>query len=186
MESEELDFVQEHKKMPVTLDLTPCDNAISRQEAIEAFQIFREYESNRSHKEWVDRIETVLNQLPPVTPQYEDIAKAFQLGLAFGFGETYDEMDRVMEELKKVCASQTKTDWIPISERLPIGDAYTGPRVWQKKVLITGYLSFDDTKELFVSEAFAKDVIFNRVPDTVVIAWMPLPKPYEPQKSEVV
>lgn len=68
MESEELDFVQEHKKMPVTLDLTPCDDAVSRQEAIEAFQMFREYESNRSNKEWVDRIETVLNQLPPVTP----------------------------------------------------------------------------------------------------------------------
>lgn len=69
MESEELDFVQEHKKIPVTLDLTQCDDAISRQEAIEAFQIFREYESNRSNKEWIDRIETVLNQLPPVNPQ---------------------------------------------------------------------------------------------------------------------
>lgn len=48
----------------------PKDNdLISRQEAVEAFQIFREYESNRSNKGWVDRIETVLNQLPPVTPQ---------------------------------------------------------------------------------------------------------------------
>ncbi len=46
-----------------------CEDAISRQNAIEAFQIFREYESNRSNKEWVDRIETVLNQLPPVNPQ---------------------------------------------------------------------------------------------------------------------
>ena len=50
-------------------DLTTCDDAISRREAIEAFQMFREYESNRSNKEWVDRIETILNQLPPVTPQ---------------------------------------------------------------------------------------------------------------------
>ena len=47
----------------------PCDDAISRQEAIEAFQMFREYESNRSHKEWVELIETVLNQLPSVRPQ---------------------------------------------------------------------------------------------------------------------
>lgn len=66
--SEELDFVQPHKKIPVTLDLTPCDNAVSRQAAVEAFQMFREYESNRSNKEWVNRIETVLNQLPPVNP----------------------------------------------------------------------------------------------------------------------
>ena len=43
-----------------------CDDAISRQAAIEAFQMFREYESNRSNKEWVDMIENVLNQLPPV------------------------------------------------------------------------------------------------------------------------
>lgn len=42
---------------------------IYRQEAIDAFQMFREYESNRSSGEWVDRIETVLNHLQPVTPQ---------------------------------------------------------------------------------------------------------------------
>lgn len=77
---------------------------INRQEAIDAFQIFREYESNRSSGEWVDRIETVLNHLQPVTPQSnpEDIAKAFQMGLAIGFGERYDEMDRIIDEIKKL------------------------------------------------------------------------------------
>lgn len=29
-EFEEIDFVQEHKKIPVTLDLTPCDDTVSR------------------------------------------------------------------------------------------------------------------------------------------------------------
>ena len=56
-------------------EFEPCDNAVSRQVAIEAFQIFREYESNRSNKEWVDRIETVLNQLPPVNPKSESEGK---------------------------------------------------------------------------------------------------------------
>lgn len=51
------------------LEQEPCEDAISRQEAVEAFQMFREYESNRSNKGWVNRIETVLNQLPPVNPQ---------------------------------------------------------------------------------------------------------------------
>lgn len=74
--------------------------------------------------------------------------------------------------------------WIPVSERLPNLDDYTGSEVWQKEVLITGYLSFDDTKELFVSEAFAKDVICNCVPDTVVIAWMPLPEPYKVESED--
>lgn len=85
---------------------------IYRQEAIDAFQIFREYESNRSSGEWVDRIETVLNHLQPVTPQSksEDIAKAFQMGLAIGFGERYDELDRVIDEIKKVITPQNEVD----------------------------------------------------------------------------
>lgn len=42
--------------------------------------------------------------IQPVTPQSksEDIAKAFQFGLAIGFGERYDELDRVINEIKKV------------------------------------------------------------------------------------
>lgn len=67
-------------------------------------------------------------------------------------------------------------EWIPVSEKLPNLDDYSGSRVWQRKVLIKGYLSFDDKKELFISDAFAKDVIYNSIPYTVIIAWMPLPK----------
>lgn len=74
--------------------------------------------------------------------------------------------------------------WISVSERLPNLDDFTGTRVWQKKVLITGYLSFDDTKELFVSEAFARAIINNSVHDTVVVAWMPLPEPYKAERSD--
>jgi rubrerythrin len=47
----------------------PCGDAISRQATIEAFQMFRGYESNRTNAEWVDRIETVVEKLPPVKPQ---------------------------------------------------------------------------------------------------------------------
>lgn len=76
-------------------------------------------------------------------------------------------------------------NWIPVSERLPNLADYIGPRVWQQQVLITGYLSFDDTKDLFVSEAFAKDVIHGIVHDTVVVAWMPKPKPYKPESDDM-
>ena len=77
-------------------------------------------------------------------------------------------------------------DWIPVSEKLPNLDDYTGSKVWQKKVLITGYLSFCDEKDLFVTEAFASDVVHNCVWDIVVVAWMPLPQPYkqEVEKNE--
>lgn len=40
----------------------------------------------------------------------EDIAKAFQLGLAIGFGERYDELDRVIDEIKKVITPQNEVD----------------------------------------------------------------------------
>jgi hypothetical protein len=43
----------------------------------------------------------------------EDTAKAFQFGLALGFGEKYDEMDKVMEEVKKaVTPTRKKGKWI--------------------------------------------------------------------------
>ena len=50
------------ENQPVTGDL------ISRQAAIDAFQMFREYESNRTNAEWVKMIETVLNELPSIQP----------------------------------------------------------------------------------------------------------------------
>lgn len=71
------------------------------------------------------------------------------------------------------------SNWIPVSEKLPDLNDYDGPAVWQKKVLITGYLSFCDKEDLFVTEAFASDVVNNCVWDTIVVAWMPLPKPYK-------
>jgi hypothetical protein len=40
----------------------------------------------------------------------EDIAKAFQFGLALGFGKKYDEMDRVIDEIKKVIKPQENCD----------------------------------------------------------------------------
>ena len=43
----------------------------------------------------------------------EDIAKAFQFGMAFGFGKRYDEMDKIIDEIKKVITPQPKTGhWI--------------------------------------------------------------------------
>ena len=99
--------------------------------------------------------------------------------------EFYDyiqTLNKIMDWLEQETVSN-EPKWIPISEKLPNLDDFTGSRVWQKKVLITGYLSFDDTKDLFVSEAFAKDVICNSVHDTIVIAWMPLPEPYNEEEE---
>lgn len=105
---------------------------------------------------------------------------------AIDFGEMWLELQNDSKDsntyeffVTAIKALEQEPKWISVSERLPNLDDFSGSRVWQKKVLITGYLSFDDTKELFVSEAFAEDVIYNSVHDTVVTAWIPLPEPYK-------
>lgn len=46
----------------------PSEDCINRKEAIKEFQVYREYSSNLTNNEWVDRIETVLVSLPSVNP----------------------------------------------------------------------------------------------------------------------
>lgn len=81
-------------------------------------------------------------------------------------------------------ALEQELRWIPVSERLPELDENQDKKLWEQKVLITGYLAFDDKKELFVSEAFIDDVINNSVYDTIVTAWMPLPEPYKTESED--
>lgn len=74
--------------------------------------------------------------------------------------------------------------WIPVSERLPEANIYDGHGpVWKHKVLITGYLSFDNKKETFITTAFAEDVRNKCVLDINVTAWMPLPEPYKAESE---
>lgn len=49
-----------------------------------------------------------------LTPQqkYEDIAKAFQIGLLFGFGEKQDNIDRIIDEIKLVALTHKKGKWV--------------------------------------------------------------------------
>lgn len=81
---------------------------ISRQAAIDAFEKFIHElgieDEPYNYGEMALSAKNVLSVIPQ--PKYEDIAKAFQFGLAFGFGEKYDEMDRVIDEIKKVIIPQ--------------------------------------------------------------------------------
>lgn len=76
-----------------------------------------------------------------------------------------------------------RIQWIPVTERLPNLDDFTGSMIWQKKVLITGYMSFDDKKEPFVTTAFAEEVINKHSYDTIITAWMPLPDTYKEENE---
>lgn len=94
------------------------------------------------------------------------------------------EHRQLAEWLKELKQLREQTRWIPVSEKLPNISDFSGSRVWERKVLITGYLSFDDKKELFISEVFAEEVILDRVLNTVIVAWMPLPKLYKQEVKE--
>ena len=69
-----------------TLEQEPCEDVISRQAIIEAFQMFRGYEANRTNVEWVDRIETVVKKLPSVNSQ-EPLTKEDYIELRDRFGD---------------------------------------------------------------------------------------------------
>jgi len=84
-----------------------------------------------------------------------------------------------VEDIEELPPVTPQPRWIPVSERLPEANIYDeSGSVWKHKVLITGYLSFDDKKESFITTAFARDVRNKCVPDTNVLAWMPLPQAY--------
>jgi len=99
--------------------------------------------------------------------------------------DSYEDTKEFCDEIKELPSVTPQAIWIPVSEKLPKLDELD-TTVWKQKILITGYLSFDNKKRLFVSEAFINDVINNSVHDTVVIAWMPLPKPYKTESEEEI
>ena len=93
-----------------------CEDAISRQAALDTFGLSektRKYGGDHSGYDTIMlyEVQDALEALPPVTPQpkYEYIAKAFQFGMALGFGEKHGEMDRIIDEIKKVITPQQKT-----------------------------------------------------------------------------
>lgn len=123
------------KELKQLREQEPCENAISRDELLKAMDTWDKFgytetgcfvrEPKNDCVKYIhyDDVIKCIKGMPPVTPQQscEDIAKAFQLGMALGFGEKYDEMDKVMEEVKKPVTPQPKTGhwvrWYEIIEK---------------------------------------------------------------------
>lgn len=133
-------------------------------------------------------INQAISKISSEIKECEDNQLMYKVRQTIGYDIDKTELVRALrydrEQYEKGYADGLNANrWIPVSERLPNLDDYNGSRAWQKTVLITGYFSFDDTKNLFISDAFAEDVVYNRVHDTVIIAWMPLPQPYKESKE---
>ena len=175
------------------LEQEPCEDAISRQAALEKainVPIAKVVTEDKVIYRKIIFADDIKN-LPPITSQQknEDIAKAFQFGLAFGFGEKYDEMDRVIDEIKKALTPQQ--EWISVSERLPQKGEYgkvlvtyvpSGGTLWTT-VIIAHYSDLMGiAKPSFHIGEVGKESFQNITKQ--VIAWMPLPKPYKAESED--
>lgn len=88
---------------------------MTRDEAIEQLKQIPIYDgvSDDYMKTIYEAIDMAIEALKQQPCEDENIATAFQFGIAMGFAEKHDEMDRVMKEVKKAVMSRPKTGhWI--------------------------------------------------------------------------
>lgn len=97
------EWIKDYKRL---LEQEPCDDVVSRQWLMKCVnEGWIKFDTEKDKNIFIHLIRDIAPPVTPVTSQQkhedEDIAKAFQLGLAFGFGEKHNEMDKIIEEVKK-------------------------------------------------------------------------------------
>ena len=140
------------------LQQEPCEDAISRQAAIDACL----NGWNKDYKEIVEEIRA----LPPVKPQYTDTEIQKMQDLEFA------EIQKAYE----IGKAENPNRWIPVSERLPeltINDSVAGKQytedvlVYDGADLRVGYFVRNDKLDFSYWVAYGED-------DYKPIAWMPI------------
>ena len=88
---------------------------------------------------------------------------------------TSEEYDRIIDVIGSM---PTINRWIPVTERLP--EEKLAVLVWcpQRKNIYCAYYDKRNANKVVYSEWFIFGA-FNTIIDEDVVAWMPLPKPYE-------
>ena len=174
---------KKRKRIPVTLDLTPCDDAISREDAIkaqcEACDICgnMRYTKCQYFMQGCNEVKC-LRDLPSVTPQTECLkAQAKKQAMPMSCDDCCYEPNSLFCEMyrKDICEKKDERQsgkWIPVSERLP-------------EVGISVLVS-DADSDIYFTHITRDGVFFDEWGNKIkgIVAWMPLPTPYEPQESE--
>jgi hypothetical protein len=133
----------------------PCTDCIRREDALMA--LTGEYTD--SIGEILPKAIKRINALPPVTPQYTEAEIQKMQDLEFA------EIQKAYE----IGKAENPNKWIPVSERLP--EDKTAVLVWcpQYKNIYCAYL---EKEQWWIFGAFVQ-IVPNEV-----VAWMPLPEPY--------
>lgn len=118
----------------------------------------------------------------------KDIGKTEHQDLWY-YEQAIDEIIEALEQEPK------RGKWIPVSERLPdkfidclitvktdLGELYTCVSRWSSVSDKQEFNAFCLPKECFINNS--KYMVYQPVPEGNVIAWMPLPEPYERSDEE--
>ena len=82
--------------------------------------------------------------------------------------------DEVVKEIKKLPSAKPEQRWIPCSEMLPeTSGSYLVSGIWASGRVAVGDCEYS-----------SYDGYFNTAWNFDVLAWMPLPKPYEAERKE--
>lgn len=113
---------------------------------------------------------------------------------SYDYSKCAEEHRQLAEWLKELKRLREQTRWIPISEEMPKEREWMGTDKFGTTISDEVYVTFEYPD----GDRFTDHLIFQngKVPPhkqreidvfdkgVVPIAWMPLPKPYEPQESE--
>jgi len=179
---EAADAYVEHEKAQLSQEGTTKD-AISRQQAIDALKMDISIIPFAKAREYVRAaIETIYNrleELPRVQPKTHEERTETHACDCISRQAAIDAVEknacntqRIMDAVNNLPSAQPEPQWIPVSERLPSDGTWN---------------IFTDGKNISV-ERYKADAIDHFFPNgrwfqlEDVIAWMPLPEPYKPNK----
>jgi len=187
-----------------------CEDAISREAAIDALYALCDTGETLKENPWrdnphIDAVTETIERLPPVNPQPCEDAISREdtlMALTGEWTEPTDELiHRFIRRIKNLppVTPQPKTGWIPVSERLPedikpviVTWKNTDPKSYYQYIVGKHFIGTAHYKggKWFWYSSVTEDLLaeYGRCDSEEfdeaieVIAWMPLPEPYEPQE----
>ena len=159
------------------LEQEPCDDAISRQAVQDYIAKYLSQYLYEDVRQAVEAIDEFIGELPPVTPQPKTDKENIHREREQAYMQGYEDACKKYRQEPK---------WIPVSERMPescgmyivtrkIYDCPdTAPIIMSDESWFDGQNTWHNDNRINHERGYLSDVI----------AWMPLPAPFDTQESE--